>query len=54
MSLDPSVLDRLAWAELRGIPLEKVRAVFHYVRSGRTVEPDELLDRQALEAMLGE
>ncbi len=45
-------LYRLAWAELRGVPLEQVRAVFHYVRTGHTVEPDDLPDRQALEAML--
>ena len=46
-------LYRLAWAELRGVPLEQVRAAFHYVRTGETVEPDDLPDRQALEAMLG-
>ena len=46
-------LYRLAWAELRGVPLEKVRAAFHYVRTGKTVEPEDLPDRQALEAMLG-
>ena len=28
-------LYRLAWAELAGVPLERVRAAFHYVRSGR-------------------
>ena len=44
---------RLAWAELRGVPLERVRAVFHYVRTGTTVEPEELPERQALEAVLG-
>ena len=44
---------RLAWAELVGVPLERVRAAFHYVRTGATVEPDDLPDRQALEAMLG-
>ena len=43
---------RLAWAELTGVPVEQVRAAFHYVRTGRTVEPDDLPDRQALEAML--
>jgi len=43
---------RVAWAELRGVPLEHVRAVFHYVRSGETVEPDELVDRRALERLL--
>ena len=46
-------LYRVAWAELRGVPLEQVRAAFHYVRTGRTVEPADLPDRQALEAMLG-
>jgi DNA helicase II / ATP-dependent DNA helicase PcrA len=45
-------LYRLAWAELRGVPLEKVRAAFHYVRTGTTVEPADLPDRQALEAIL--
>jgi DNA helicase-2/ATP-dependent DNA helicase PcrA len=45
-------LYRLAWAELRGLPLGQVRAAFHYVRSGKTVEPEGLPDRQALEAML--
>ncbi|WP_232213001.1 PD-(D/E)XK nuclease family protein, partial [Saccharomonospora saliphila] len=30
---------RLAWAGLSGAPLERVRAAFHYVRSGRTVHP---------------
>ena len=45
-------LYRLAWAELRGVPPEKVRAAFHYVRTGRTVEPDDLPDRAALESML--
>ena len=30
-------LYRLAWSELTGTPLDQVRAVFHYVRSGRTV-----------------
>ena len=53
-SADPLqlALYRLAWAELRGIPVEQVRAVFHYVRSGRTVEPDDLPGRADLEAML--
>jgi DNA helicase-2/ATP-dependent DNA helicase PcrA len=46
-------LYRLAWAELRGVPIDRVRAVFHYVRTGTTVEPPELPDRQALEAIAG-
>jgi DNA helicase-2/ATP-dependent DNA helicase PcrA len=43
---------RVAWAELTGVPLEDVRAVFHYVRSGETVEPDDLGERQDLERIL--
>lgn len=43
---------RQAWAELRGVPPERVRAAFHFVRSGTTVEPERLADRQALEAVL--
>jgi len=43
---------RVAWAELMGVPLERVRAVFHYVRSGETVAADTLPDRQGLERIL--
>jgi DNA helicase-2/ATP-dependent DNA helicase PcrA len=43
---------RLAWAELTGTPLERVRAVFHYVRSGRTVEPADLPGREELERIV--
>ena len=43
---------RVAWAELHGIDLARVRAVFHYVRTGHTVEPAELPDRAALERLL--
>ncbi|WP_242498065.1 ATP-dependent DNA helicase [Nocardioides glacieisoli] len=45
-------LYRLAWAELTGTPLDQVRAAFHYVRSGRTVEPPDLPDRAGLEKLL--
>jgi len=45
-------LYRLAWAELTGTPLDRVRAAFHYVRSGRTVHLDDLPDRAALEKLL--
>lgn len=45
-------LYRVAWAELVGVPLEQVTAAFHYVRSGETVVPSDLPDRQALAAML--
>ncbi len=43
---------RVAWAELAGVPVERVRAAFHYVRSGRTTEPPGLPERDALEALL--
>ena len=43
---------RLAWAELTGTPLERVRAVFHYVRTGQTVEPDDLPGREELERIV--
>ncbi|MGJ0117585.1 ATP-dependent helicase [Williamsia sp. MIQD14] len=43
---------RIAWAELSGIPIERVRAAFHYVRSGVTVEPADLPDRDRLADML--
>ena len=43
---------RLAWAELQGVPLERVRAAFYYVRDGATVVPEDLPDRAALESAL--
>ncbi|MDH2415195.1 ATP-dependent DNA helicase [Nocardioides sp. CER19] len=43
---------RVAWAELTGVPLDRVRAAFVYVRGGRLVEPDGLPDRAGLEALL--
>jgi DNA helicase-2/ATP-dependent DNA helicase PcrA len=53
-SADPLqlALYRLAWAELHDVPLERVRAAFYHVRTGEVVEPDDLPDRQALEALL--
>ena len=33
---------RLAWAALSGCPESSVRTAFHYVRSGRTVMPENL------------
>ncbi|GAA1843192.1 ATP-dependent DNA helicase [Pseudonocardia ailaonensis] len=33
---------RLAWAALAGVPPEKVRAAFHYVREGETLRPADL------------
>ena len=43
---------RLAWAQLHDWPVEKVRAAFHYVRSGRTVSPDTLPGADDLVALL--
>ncbi|WP_020575873.1 ATP-dependent DNA helicase [Actinopolymorpha alba] len=43
---------RLAWAQLTGLPLERVRAAFHYVRQGLTVRPVDLLDAAGLEELI--
>jgi DNA helicase-2/ATP-dependent DNA helicase PcrA len=46
---------RLAWARLCGLSddqLHRVRAAFHYVRSGETVEPAALLDADGLRALV--
>ena len=46
---------RLAWARLCGLPdaeLHRVRAAFHYVRSGETIEPAALLDAAGLRALV--
>jgi DNA helicase-2/ATP-dependent DNA helicase PcrA len=34
------------------VPLGKVRAAFHYVRSGRTIAPTELPDGDALARLI--
>jgi DNA helicase-2/ATP-dependent DNA helicase PcrA len=43
---------RLAWAALRRVPLENVRAAFHYVRQDRTVWPEDLMDADGLRELL--
>ncbi|WP_422771673.1 ATP-dependent helicase [Plantactinospora sp. WMMC1484] len=43
---------RLAWAELAGVPVERVRAAFHYVRENVTVRPADLLDADGLAALV--
>lgn len=43
---------RLAWAEIEGVPLERVRAAFHYVGSEESVRPSDLLDYDGLLALL--
>jgi DNA helicase-2/ATP-dependent DNA helicase PcrA len=43
---------RLAWAEQHGLPPERVRAAFVYIRTGQTIYLDDLPDRSALERLL--
>jgi DNA helicase II / ATP-dependent DNA helicase PcrA len=43
---------RLAWARVAGVPVEQVGAAFYYVPTGRVVRPEDLLDAEALEALL--
>ena len=53
-SADPLQLAvyRLAWSELTGVPLDRVRAAFYYVRTGALVTPDDLPGRAELEALV--
>ncbi|HEU4910941.1 MAG TPA: ATP-dependent DNA helicase [Actinomycetes bacterium] len=39
---------RLAWHHLSGVPLERIRAAFHYVGHNRTVRPADLLDHDGI------
>ena len=43
---------RLAWADLAGVPPERVRAAFHFVRADVTLRPADLLDGGGLRALL--
>src|SRR5262249_14524528 len=43
---------RVAWARLAGVPLERVRAGFYYVRHDRTLRPADLLDEAGLSALV--
>jgi DNA helicase-2/ATP-dependent DNA helicase PcrA len=43
---------RLAWAELAGVAVDKVSAAFHYVRDDETVRPADLVDADALTALV--
>ena len=43
---------RIAWASLAGVPVNRVRAGFHYVREQATVRPADLLDADALTALV--
>ena len=54
-SADPFQLAiyRLAWAEVQGIPVDGVDAIFYYVRSDRIVRPERLPGRAELEQLIG-
>jgi DNA helicase-2/ATP-dependent DNA helicase PcrA len=43
---------RIAWASLAGVPINRVRAGFHYVREQVTVRPVDLLDAEQLNALV--
>jgi DNA helicase-2/ATP-dependent DNA helicase PcrA len=43
---------RVAWAELAGVAVERVRAAFFYVRTGDLVEPEHLESRAELEELM--
>lgn len=43
---------RLAWASLSGVPVDRVRAAFHYVRAGHTLRPADLTGANGLRALL--
>ncbi|HEX6967358.1 MAG TPA: ATP-dependent DNA helicase [Micromonosporaceae bacterium] len=45
---------RLAWAELAGVPVARVRAGFYYVADGVTVRPVDLLDADGLAALVAD
>jgi DNA helicase-2/ATP-dependent DNA helicase PcrA len=43
---------RLAWAALKNVPVDQVRAAFHYVRHDHTLRPTDLLDADGLKLLL--
>jgi DNA helicase II / ATP-dependent DNA helicase PcrA len=43
---------RAAWADLTGVPPERVRVAFYYVRTGELVEPTDLPSRAELERLV--
>ena len=43
---------RLAWSSIQGVPVDSVRAVFHYVRAGQTVAPTDLPGADELAALV--
>jgi DNA helicase-2/ATP-dependent DNA helicase PcrA len=47
-------LYRLAWAELKEVPLNEVDAVFFDLGKGEVVSPPQLADREELEALVSQ
>ena len=45
---------RLAMAELTGLPLDRVRAAFHYIPTGTTVAPVDLLDAEGIGRLIAD
>lgn len=45
---------RLAWAQLAGVPVGKVRAAFYYVADDVTVRPVDLIDEAGLVALIAD
>ena len=45
-------IDRLAWAELSGTPLDRIEAAFVLVRTGEVLRPERLPDREDIERLL--
>lgn len=43
---------RLAWAQLMEVPVDRVRAAFHYVREDRTIRPADLLGADGLRELV--
>ncbi|MFJ2507510.1 ATP-dependent helicase [Arthrobacter citreus] len=43
---------RLAWARLKNVPLEKVRAAFYYVAADKVIRPHNLLGEAELERII--
>jgi DNA helicase-2/ATP-dependent DNA helicase PcrA len=43
---------RLAWHHLSGVPLERIRAAFHYVAHNRTVRPADMLGHDELISLI--
>jgi DNA helicase-2/ATP-dependent DNA helicase PcrA len=43
---------RLAWAELAGVPVERIRAAFYYVADDVTVRPADLIDAAGLHQLI--